>query len=191
MNKSLKRASAASESRFVLIHGHNKEEEPVRWHWLTQKIKRDQQDIEIEPIPRLSYSEKKSILSDLNKKERAVSSFKIRDGFSRKERVRAVSTAASVGKAERRSLQPFIYLNANEEQMSIPNINLHSLKEELVSRMVEAQLGGRGIVAVLSARRMGLRFKLFHTFVEYCSCKKPSHAHSLGLLTEQVRRQVK
>lgn len=117
MDRSLRRGSAQSETKFILIHGHSKQEEPIRWHWLTQRFKKDpkeQENQDIEPVPRLTYSQKKSILSGLKGKERATSSFKIREGFSRREKVRVISTAASTCKSERRSLQPFIYLNANE-----------------------------------------------------------------------------
>lgn len=190
MNKSLRQASSKSEAKFVLIHGQTKQEEPIRWHWLTQRPRAPQEDAP-DPAPRLSYSEKKSLLSELPRKERAVSSFKIRDGFSRKERVRAVSTAASGSKTDRRSLQPFLYLNANEHQLSVPNINLRALRETLVGRMVEAQMGSRAVIAVLSARRTGLRYKLVHSFAEWCPCGRSSHGHELGALGEQVRRQVK
>lgn len=142
-------------------------------------------------IPPLSYSEKKSLLSDLHRKERAVSSFKIREGFSRKEKVRVVSTAATGGKGERRSLQPFLYLNASEEQLAIPNINLGAIRQELVGRMVEAQLANRAIIAILAARRTGLRYKLFHSFAEWCPCGRSTHSHELGAVGEQVRRQIR
>jgi hypothetical protein len=57
--------------------------------------------------------------------------------------------------------------------------------------MVEAQLANRALIAVLSARRTGLRYKLFHSFVEWCPCGRSLHGHELGALGEQVRRQVK
>ena len=127
-------------------------------------------------VPKLSYSEKKGILADLHNRERAASSFKIREGFSRKEKSRAVSTAAcSSSKTHRRNSQPFVYLNSNPDQLSIPNSASAALREELVRRLVDAQLNNRSILTVLSAKRNGLRYKLYHTFVEYCTCGKSSH----------------
>lgn len=100
-----------SLNRFILVNGITKEETPVRWNWLTEGRKREE---ETGFVPRLSYSEKKSILTDLHNRERATSSFKIREGFSRKEKTRAVSTAAcSSSKTQRRNSQPFVYLNSN------------------------------------------------------------------------------
>lgn len=61
--------------------------------------------------------------------------------------------------------------------MAIPNINLPAIKEELVTRMVDAQLANRAIIAVLAARRRGLRYKLYHSFAEWCPCGKSSHGH--------------
>lgn len=40
-----------------------------------------------------------------------------------------------------------------------------SLREELVKKIVDAQLNGRNIITVLSAKRNGLRYKLYHAFV--------------------------
>jgi hypothetical protein len=78
MNKSLRQGSSRSEAKFVLIHGQTKQEEPIRWHWLTQKSRPPQEDAPADPAPRLSYSEKKGLLSSLQRKERVASSFKIR-----------------------------------------------------------------------------------------------------------------
>ena len=164
-----------SQGRFVLVNGMTKEEVPVRWDWLTQRQRKEE---ETEDVPRLSYSEKKSILTDLHDRQRATTSFKIRDGFSRKEKTRAVSTAAcSSSKTQRRNSQPFVYLNSNEDQLSIPNLAFSALREELVRRLVDAQLNGRKILTILSAKRNGLRYKLYHAFVEYCSCSKRGHSH--------------
>lgn len=75
--------------------------------------------------------------------------------------------------------------------MAIPNINLPAIKQELVTRMVDAQMANRAIIAVLAARRTGLRYKLYHSFAEWCPCGKSSHGHELASLGEQVRRQIK
>lgn len=75
--------------------------------------------------------------------------------------------------------------------MDVPSINLLNLKEELVSRLVEAKINRKQLIVVLSARRTGLRYKLFHAFIEYCGCGKPSHNHEMREVTDQVRRQMK
>jgi hypothetical protein len=68
MNKSVRQAGSRSEGKFVLIHGQTKLEEPIRWHWLTQKSAPVQEDALMAAIPQLSYSQKKSLLSDLHRK---------------------------------------------------------------------------------------------------------------------------
>lgn len=112
MNRFSRDRYARSEQKFILVNGLTKEEVPVRWNWLTQRQHKEAEETTF--VQRLTYSEKKSILTDLHNRERATTSFKIRDGFSRKEKTRAVSTAAcSSIKTQRRNSQPFVYLNSN------------------------------------------------------------------------------
>lgn len=44
------------------------------------------------------------------------------------------------------------------------------------------------IVALMSVRRHGLRYKISHAFVEYCPCNKTSHNHHLKDLALVVKQ---
>ncbi len=55
-----------SHTGFVIIKGSNQEESRVKWEWLTQRnLRRSELNYQEDLYPRLSYSEKKGILSGL------------------------------------------------------------------------------------------------------------------------------
>lgn len=47
------------------------------------------------------------------------------------------------------------------------------------------------ILAVVSVRRLGLRFKFNHTFLEYCSNCKATHQHEMRELSSLVKLSMK
>lgn len=179
-----------SHSGFILINGATKEEQPVKWEWLTQRGFRPQPEIKVQTeYPRVSYSEKKSILSDLQSKERKVSSFTLREGWNRNEVVRTVSTANCKTAVTDRKVKPFVYLHCNEKETAYVKFGVN--EEQLHRRMAEAMANSRKILALITVQRLGLRYKASHFFVEYCPCLRPSHSHDLRDLTLQAKSQMK
>jgi hypothetical protein len=78
MQRAANRPHSKSETGFILIHGQSKDERPTRWEWLTQR-NHFRPELTANPShPRLSYSEKKRVLSGLETKLRPSSNFKIR-----------------------------------------------------------------------------------------------------------------
>lgn len=113
-----------SQTGFVLIEGHSKAERPVRWEWLTQRNLRQSSETQEESLgPKLSYSEKKRILSGLECESRRMSNFKIKTNFTLTEKIRVSSSAGCKDLKNDKKIQPFIYLNSKENQMSIPAAN--------------------------------------------------------------------
>lgn len=86
---------SSSHTGFVLIRGSTGHERRTSWEWLTQRNLKAMGDREEENRqPRLSYSEKKRILSGLDYPHRPSSNFKVRAGFNLRDKKRVSSTAS-------------------------------------------------------------------------------------------------
>jgi hypothetical protein len=58
--------------------------------------------------------------------------------------------------------------------------------------MYDAKMSNRSMLGLITVRRMGLRYKFNHSFVEYCSCDRQNHQlHELKELSAQVKLQMK
>ena len=142
-------------------------------------------------MPRLSYGEKKRILSGLNYSSQSSSSFKIRGGFNISEKRRISSTTSCTSLKSQRKIQPFVYLNSKQEQIEIPATNFGIDVPHLIKSIRLAREKGQQIIGVISVKRLGLRYKFNHAFVCYCSSCKPGHQHQLRDIGVEVKREMK
>jgi len=54
--------------------------------------------------------------------------------------------------------------------------------------MYDAKINNKCLLAVITIRRMGLRYKLNHSFITYCCCNKNNHeSHDLKDISNQVK----
>jgi hypothetical protein len=72
-----------------------------------------------------------------------------------------------------------VYLNSKEEQADIPALNFGVDQADLLRRITEAHHRHNRILALVSVRRVGLRYRLNHCFVEKCGKCVQSHRHEM------------
>lgn len=75
--------------------------------------------------------------------------------------------------------------------MAIPSVNFGIDIEALAKNLEQTSMRGLKLVGVISIRRMGLRFKLNHTFIQYSPKHKNGEEKDLRDITEQIKSKWK
>jgi hypothetical protein len=132
---------------------------------------------ETTPYLRETYRDKKSILTSLKRENKLTENFQFGEGFSCKPRTRMVSTSCST--TTLRSVKPYVYANTHSEQIEIPDATFGINQDDLIRRISAAKENSKRVIGLISAKRFGLRYRLNHYFVEFCTCSKSSHEHSM------------
>ena len=60
--------------------------------------------------------------------------------------------------------------------------------QRLISSIRDAHQRGNRTIGLISVKRIGLRYKFNHAFIDYCGHCKPIHEHEMRDIAQEVRK---